>query len=132
MPYPFRRRPPGASRQAQERIGRARGESLYGQIMHWLLAMEQYPNLRNAPRWAHTVTFCTGDNVSHWQHVTLMPREIERKTFLQAAMPLDDMPEQQLRENVIERLRGEGFRVGEPRKLACGCMILVVRPRKLA
>ncbi len=129
---PRRRRPARASRQNQERQDRARGEGLYAQIRHWLLAMEEFRNLRNAPKRPFTTTRCTGHGGDHWNHVVLKPPGTGRKTFLQVAAPLDSIPEEDLQRNVIQRLRDEGFRIGDPQKLPCGCMMFLVRPRKLA
>jgi hypothetical protein len=130
--FPRRRRPARDSRNNEERQDKARGEGLYRQIRHWLLAMEQYHNLDNAPQRPFTTSMCTGTGNNHWNHVVRMPRQAQRKTFLQVASPLDSIPEEQLQANVIQRLKDEGFRVDEPRKLSCGCMMFIVRPRKLA
>lgn len=123
----------GAAVQQSAATQRAAG--LRAQIRHWLLALEQYHNLRNRPkssRRAFTVTYCNGGGGDHWWHVRLTPRPPARSTQVDCTVPRDKYPDDVREAHIMQPLREEGFAVSAVRYHPCGCATFTVQPRTLA
>ncbi len=104
--------------------------NLRGYILHWLLALERYKNLRGAPQRSFALNQCVGDNGNHLRPVRFLA---ESGRINHIICTVDSRySNAALQDHVIARLCAMGFTVDGPSLHDCGCTTFIVGSRCLA
>jgi hypothetical protein len=119
----------------REDLPHQRAKSLLDAARHWLRALEEYANLKDAMSY-FVETSCARTKFMtdpHFRSIRLEPQnEDARRTYITCIAPRADIPDDLLESNVLEPLRDEGFEVGRIRRHNCGCTTFTVKPHSLA
>lgn len=106
----------------------SRANLVYLHVRRWLLNLEKYHDVKNAPNKRYRRTECRLE--AHWSYAMPTPAVSEgQPTSVRAAIPLDRHPQRAIQEQVINALRADGFRLDQPQKNPCGCVTFTAYPR---